>query len=55
MQRIETRGGAPVSAWLAEPMDADVKRAIDRIARAPDVVRVAVMPDVHLAESVCVG
>src|SRR6185312_10454530 len=29
--------------------------AIERIARAPDVKHVAVMPDVHLAREVCVG
>lgn len=44
-----------VKAWLAEPLSADVARAVRRIARAPDVRHVALMPDVHLAQDVCVG
>lgn len=44
-----------VKAWLAEPMPSEVFCAIERIARAPDVRHVAVMPDVHLARDVCVG
>src|SRR5690348_7003953 len=44
-----------VKAWLAEPLPQDVLRAVERVARAPDVVRVALMPDVHLANDVCVG
>ena len=46
---------APVHTWLAEKMPADVRRSIDRIAAMDDVQHVAVMPDVHLAEDVCVG
>lgn len=46
---------APVHAWLAEKLPAKVRDAIDRIARAPGVTHVAIMPDVHLAEEVCVG
>jgi tRNA-splicing ligase RtcB len=42
-------------AWLAGPLPADVERALGRILAADDVQRVAVMPDVHLAEQVCVG
>jgi tRNA-splicing ligase RtcB len=41
--------------WLAEPMPRDVRQAVERVARAEDVQRIAVMPDVHLAESVCIG
>ena len=44
-----------VKAWLAEPLPEDVRRAVERVARAPDVARVALMPDVHLANDVCVG
>jgi tRNA-splicing ligase RtcB len=44
-----------VKAWLAQPMPADVRRAVERIARASDVRHVAIMPDVHLARDVCVG
>lgn len=46
---------AAVRRWLAEPLPPDVAAALDRLARADDVWRVAVMPDVHLAADVCVG
>lgn len=46
---------APITTWLAEPLPADVRGALARVAAAPDVVRVAVMPDVHLGRDVCVG
>jgi tRNA-splicing ligase RtcB (3'-phosphate/5'-hydroxy nucleic acid ligase) len=48
-------GGAPLRAWLAQPLARDVAEAIDRLRRAPDVRRVAVLPDVHLGTDVCVG
>lgn len=41
--------------WLAEPLDDDVDRALARLARAPGVEHVAVLPDVHLSRDVCVG
>ncbi|MEM9195981.1 MAG: RtcB family protein, partial [Myxococcota bacterium] len=41
--------------WLAEPLDADTRRALERIERLDDVVEVAVMPDAHLAKDVCIG
>ncbi len=44
-----------MKTWLAEPMDSEVKRALERVGRSPDVLHIAVMPDVHLAEQVCVG
>ena len=44
-----------VRTWLSAPLPGDVKRAIERLASSSDVVRVAVMPDVHLSEDVCVG
>lgn len=46
---------APVELRLAAPMGREVADAIDRLRRAPDVQRVAVMPDVHLATDVCIG
>jgi len=46
---------APMRSWLAGPMDADVSEAIERLRRAPDVQRVAVMPDVHLSTDICIG
>jgi tRNA-splicing ligase RtcB len=44
-----------MGTWLAAPMDQDVSEAIERLRRAPDVQRVAVMPDVHLSADVCIG
>jgi tRNA-splicing ligase RtcB (3'-phosphate/5'-hydroxy nucleic acid ligase) len=41
--------------WLIAPLEREVRDAIDRLRRAPDVQHVAVMPDVHLAADVCVG
>ena len=46
---------ARMHSWLLAPMDDEVSKAIRRLQRAPDVQHVAVMPDVHLAEDVCVG
>ncbi len=46
---------APIRAWLTEPMPKDVAKAIERLSRADDVQRIAVMPDVHLSHQVCVG
>ena len=46
---------APMQSWLVAPMDEEVSKAIRRLRRAPDVRHVAVMPDVHLAEDVCIG
>jgi tRNA-splicing ligase RtcB len=46
---------APLYSWLAMPMEPAARSTIDRVCRAEDVVHVAVMPDVHLANDVCVG
>ena len=46
---------APMHTWLAAPLGEEVTQAIRRLRRAPDIKHVAVMPDVHLAEDVCVG
>ena len=46
---------APIRTWLAAPMNSDVSEAIERLRRAPDVRQIAVMPDVHLADGVCIG
>jgi len=46
---------AKIEKWLADPMPKDVKASIARLAAVDGVVQVAVMPDVHLAEEVCVG
>jgi tRNA-splicing ligase RtcB len=41
--------------WLAEPLSRDVAQALERLRGARGVQHVAVMPDVHLADKVCVG
>ncbi|MFK7992439.1 MAG: RtcB family protein [Sandaracinaceae bacterium] len=41
--------------WLAEPLSPEVERALRRLEKTGDVVRMAVMPDVHLARDVCIG
>ncbi len=41
--------------WLPGPIASNVKQTISRIEKAEDVHQVAIMPDVHLAEGVCVG
>ena len=46
---------APMRSWLVAPLGDEVSKAIRRLRRAPDIQHVAVMPDVHLAEDVCVG
>lgn len=44
-----------VAAWLPEPPDAELRKSVRRLASMEDVVRIALMPDAHLAEKVCVG
>ncbi|MCK6546049.1 RtcB family protein [Myxococcota bacterium] len=44
-----------IEAWLPHPASPELTARIERIARAPGVVHVALMPDAHLAEDVCVG
>lgn len=50
-----TEGGPPVAAWLCQPLGSDLKRTLARVAALPDMRWLAVMPDVHQAESFCVG
>lgn len=50
-----TERPAILRQWTAEPPPRDVQAALARLCHADDVARVAVMPDVHLAEEVCVG
>ena len=45
----------PMRCWLSAPLGHEVAEALERLRRAPDVQRVAVMPDVHLAADVCIG
>lgn len=46
---------AIIASWLLEPLPREVAHAVERLAASDDVVRVALMPDVHLASEVCVG
>ncbi len=41
--------------WLPEGPSAELLSALERIRKTQDVVCVAVMPDAHVAEEVCVG
>lgn len=47
--------GAEIREWLIAPLSKEVRAVIERLSRSDDVVRVALMPDVHLASDVCVG
>ncbi|HEX2500734.1 MAG TPA: RtcB family protein [Methylomirabilota bacterium] len=48
-------GAHPLQTWLAGPLDAAARAAIDRLVATEEVHAVAIMPDAHLAEEVCVG
>lgn len=41
--------------WRAGPPNPALDRAVARLCSAADVVHVAIMPDAHVAEDVCVG
>ena len=51
----EQQSVARLRSWLAKPMPSDVSQSIERLRHADDVRHVAIMPDVHLANEVCVG
>jgi len=46
---------AAMAMWLVEPLSKEVAAALQRLAASDDVRQIAVMPDVHLAEDVCIG
>lgn len=46
---------AEVNWWVSETPDDAVRRAVSRMAEFEDVTRIAVMPDVHLGQDVCIG
>lgn len=46
---------ASVATWLPEKPEPLLTAMLDRLARTEDVERIAVMPDAHVAEDVCVG
>jgi tRNA-splicing ligase RtcB len=55
MKRASDTRAAVLHQWTAAPPPHDVQDALARLRHAEDVARVAVMPDVHLAEDVCIG
>ncbi len=55
MKRTSDTRAAVLHQWTAAPPPHDVQDALARLRHAEDVARVAVMPDVHLAEDVCIG
>lgn len=48
-------GPAPISSWLAGPLDSLARRQIDLMAALPDVRRLVVLPDAHAGSLVCNG
>lgn len=46
---------APIALFVADSLAKEVKRFLEHVAAWPDVARIAVMPDVHLAGEACVG
>ena len=44
-----------IRVWSHEPLSAEVKESPRRVATLEDVEVTAAMPDVHLADGVCVG
>lgn len=46
---------APIDLWLCEPLPKEAALSLERLRAAPDVQRIAVMPDVHVAGPFCVG
>jgi len=46
---------SPVSMWVHGALPEGVAGVLGRLSQTPGVVRVAVMPDVHLAGEFCVG
>jgi tRNA-splicing ligase RtcB len=52
---MSEEGEVIVRRWVDGPLPRDVEAALERLSRSEDVLRVAVMPDVHLAADVCVG
>jgi len=45
----------PMKMWVSQPPEPAVRQTLERLGRAPGVVRIAVMPDVHLAAGVSNG
>ena len=46
---------AEINTWSCGPLDAELRRMLDRLREVRGVERIAVMPDAHPAEGVAVG
>ena len=46
---------AGLKSWLTEPLAPEIVKSVDRLRQMDDVQRIALMPDVHLAQDVCIG
>jgi tRNA-splicing ligase RtcB (3'-phosphate/5'-hydroxy nucleic acid ligase) len=44
-----------VNTWLCHPLDNAERATLDRLSKLEDVVKIAAMPDVHVAADACVG
>jgi tRNA-splicing ligase RtcB len=51
----EAKKPAPIHQWLADSLPTDARGLIQRWAEIEDVGHIAVLPDVHLAEGLCIG
>lgn len=49
------RDDARFTAFTATPVDVAISRSLERRLRDPAIVRLVILPDVHLAGEVCVG
>jgi tRNA-splicing ligase RtcB len=45
----------PIYRWIPDSLTCEVREVIDRLARTEDVQHLAIMPDVHLANDICIG
>ena len=52
---MDTTALPPMHTWLAECNDPLTNNVLSRMRQLPDVVHLAVMPDVHPASDTCVG
>jgi tRNA-splicing ligase RtcB len=44
-----------VFKWLADSLPREVREKVERLAQTNGVLHVAIMPDVHLSEDICIG
>ncbi len=51
----ETATMVRIEKWISEPLGLEISNALNKLGRSDDVCHLAVMPDVHLANDVCIG